>query len=180
MPIRHSKNSLVPIIESRRKKEEWSELDTMIGHPCGFICYAMWLARNPVKSLKVSRYLSTDAGSVKDPGNIWNACSFASMIFSMQEAGCAIDPRGKDLIRWWVKGGKQEPWTQLENRVYARLDGVYINTPLDDVRWLVEAHLETGAAEATAYSMYPSPEERAMIEAMPMVYPRAEATDIPY
>ena len=132
MAKRVNKNSIVGIINKRAGKPEWSELDTAVGHPCGFICYSMWLAKNPKASVKVSRYLASDAGD-KSAANHWNRSSFASMLLSMDEAGCALDDVGADLVRWYKKVGKPTPWSLPENRCFLKLEGEWLNTSYEEM-----------------------------------------------
>jgi hypothetical protein len=83
--------------------------DILAGHPCGTICYASYLARNPRISSAVSQFLENDAVSDND-GIEWGRWVFASMIKDMQIAGCTLSPRARKLVKWWDRSGNPEPW----------------------------------------------------------------------
>ena len=166
MSKRVTKNSIVGIINKRAGKPEWSELDTAIGHPCGFICYSMWLAKNPKASVKVSYFLAEDAGDAS-PKNLWNRASFAAMLLNMEEAGCALDWVGAGLVRWYKKVGKPTPWSYDENRCYLKIEGEWLNTSYEEMDEIAAFH---GLHGGTAERFYPRDDaEREMVADLPLV-----------
>lgn len=102
-------SKIVSVIRRRSGQTEWSELDRMIGHPCGSIAWVMRLSRNPDESIVVSRYLAQDAFSMND-GEEWNRWSFASMLSDMHDFGCILCKDARDLVKWWKRAGRPQPW----------------------------------------------------------------------
>ena len=174
MPKRNSKWDIRAIIEARRDKEEWSELDVSIGHPCGFIAYAMWLACHPKASIKVSKYLTGDAYGL----GFWNQCSFADMVYQMAEAGCLLHKNAVALVVWYERAGKPQPWTWPENRVYLKVEGLWLNTTFEEMPLFLAFHRRHGG---TCEMWGPKDAaERAYIESLPVVRYEEEETSIPF
>ena len=166
-------NKMRKLLDARTGKPEWSELDVMIGHPCGSIAYSMWLAKNPKKSVMVSNFLLSDAGP-----DDWNKWSFASEIKLMMENGCKVSRGARRLVKWWDNKGNPKPWAADENRCYLLLDGeFFLNCPYEDMRWFKEAHEQTGG---TAEYHTPNKELRAKIQAQPLYIAGQSSEDVPF
>ncbi len=170
-------NLIRSIINSTTNKELRSELDFLVGHPCGAFASAFWLAKHPKASRRVSEYLYGDAFS-KDDGEEWNRWSFADSLKEMQDAGCALSRNARRLVKHWVNKGCPKPWASDKNRCYLFIeDEFWVNCPYEDMNWIYEAHLQAGG---TAEYRYPSNEERAFIQSQPMVFANQLSTDIPF